>query len=768
MSLISVIVPVYNVSRYLARFRRSLENQTLRDYEVVCVDDASDDDGMAQLEGWASQDSRVRIYRQTMRLGAGAARNRGLTEARGATVCFADPDDTLPPESLDVRYRAFLAHGLPVRGAYRKVAEDGCSLFVEPVPRGLEGVVCPRAKASSLSQNYFLAGHWTWLIPLDLIRTHGVRNAEGTRTAEDIEFLVQLFFHVQRCCCLRDVVYNWHVRPGSATNRPYTELYYADYLGTVESFYNRALYHGDRELGDLFADENLRWICEHLWLGLEQQRISEPDARAVIRRMVRICARYGMFRRFPPGREGRLAGLFGLRRTMRKGGAGRKLVLPALLGAQIEGICRQAGKPAACRRVPDIPSAPSRISRLHRLEHKLEALRTRAAQGKPLVVLFLVNRASCWQYDGLYRLMQNSPDFKPHIGIVPFTAFDRKDILRNMKLCQQRFFGKEYHAVNVWNEDDDTILDLKEILLPDIVFFTDPWESTIEQYSIMNFFKDSLTCYIPYGMYCANIQKNQYNMMFHRFLDFFFCETEIHKYMAKKYGSFLNGNLVVCGYVKIDPLFEKKENCSYKWKINSEEIKKIIWSPHYSIHKNDNCLGYSCFLELSEFMLSVARHYSEKIQWVFKPHPNLKPTLAFLPSWGWKKAERYWNEWQGLPNACVEEGDYLDLFLTSDAMILDSVSFISEYTATGKPALFTVRDSGIYRKWNEYGEKAFGMLYHANDLKKDIVKFIENVVIKNNDVKKEQRNEFIKSYLVPPNGRTSSENVFTFLHNLFI
>lgn len=82
--------------------------QSLTDYEVICVNDGSSDTRGAFLEAWASEDRRVRVLHQPTNLGAGAARNRAMAVAEGKTLCFADPDDTLPHDSLEVRYRAFV------------------------------------------------------------------------------------------------------------------------------------------------------------------------------------------------------------------------------------------------------------------------------------------------------------------------------------------------------------------------------------------------------------------------------------------------------------------------------------------------------------------------------------------------------------------------------------------------------------------------------------------------------------------------------------
>ena len=94
MMRLSVIIPVYNAERYLRRCLDSVLAQTLREFEVICVDDGSTDGSAAILAEYAAKDTRVRVRTQENR-GQGAARNRGLEVARGEYIYFVDADDEL-------------------------------------------------------------------------------------------------------------------------------------------------------------------------------------------------------------------------------------------------------------------------------------------------------------------------------------------------------------------------------------------------------------------------------------------------------------------------------------------------------------------------------------------------------------------------------------------------------------------------------------------------------------------------------------------------
>lgn len=109
---VSVIVPVYNAMEYLDEAVDSILGQDLRDIEVIFVNDGSTDGSLDKLESVARADTRVRVFSQ-FNCGAGAARNRGISLARGAALAFIDPDDLYPSEHV----LSALLEGLRCSGA---------------------------------------------------------------------------------------------------------------------------------------------------------------------------------------------------------------------------------------------------------------------------------------------------------------------------------------------------------------------------------------------------------------------------------------------------------------------------------------------------------------------------------------------------------------------------------------------------------------------------------------------------------------------------
>ena len=103
MVTISIIIPVYNVEKYLRECLGSILNQTFTDFEVICVNDGSTDSSLKILKEYSQKDSRFKIINQENQ-GAGATRNNGLKYAQGEFVQFLDSDDYFEPTMLEEMY----------------------------------------------------------------------------------------------------------------------------------------------------------------------------------------------------------------------------------------------------------------------------------------------------------------------------------------------------------------------------------------------------------------------------------------------------------------------------------------------------------------------------------------------------------------------------------------------------------------------------------------------------------------------------------------
>lgn len=103
MTKVSVIIPVYNAEAYLEQCLDSVTAQTLKEIEIICVDDGSQDRSLDILKEYQARDPRIQIICQK-NAGAGAARNAGLKKAQGNCLSFLDSDDFFEPNMLELAY----------------------------------------------------------------------------------------------------------------------------------------------------------------------------------------------------------------------------------------------------------------------------------------------------------------------------------------------------------------------------------------------------------------------------------------------------------------------------------------------------------------------------------------------------------------------------------------------------------------------------------------------------------------------------------------
>lgn len=107
MSKVTVLVAVYNATRFLPKCLDSLLCQSMSDLQVICIDDGSTDDSLVLLQTYASRDARIQIISLPENHGQAFARNQGLKEAKGEYVCFLDADDWFSPDAIERAVEVF-------------------------------------------------------------------------------------------------------------------------------------------------------------------------------------------------------------------------------------------------------------------------------------------------------------------------------------------------------------------------------------------------------------------------------------------------------------------------------------------------------------------------------------------------------------------------------------------------------------------------------------------------------------------------------------
>lgn len=197
---VSIILPVYNVEPYLAKCLDSILNQTLKDIEVICVNDCSPDNSLQILESYAAKDERVKVINHEQNLKLAGARNTGLDAATGEYVCFLDSDDTIEPDFCEKLYKLAKDSNADIaKGAYKIISSvDGSIKF------------CSNNNTINKNKYNFRFTLWTAIFKLDLLKKYNIKFVVDT-----IVFQMRAVHYADKIVTCDDAVYNYFRREDS-------------------------------------------------------------------------------------------------------------------------------------------------------------------------------------------------------------------------------------------------------------------------------------------------------------------------------------------------------------------------------------------------------------------------------------------------------------------------------------------------------------------------------------------------------------------------
>lgn len=377
---------------------------------------------------------------------------------------------------------------------------------------------------------------------------------------------------------------------------------------------------------------------------------------------------------------------------------------------------------------------------------------------KPLIkVLFIAYTPSMWKVDSLYRAMRKHPRFDTNLLLVPNMSMqDVGTRTEDLQILREYFSQKGYDFVE-WCDIHGNSQFEKIPAEYDILFYPQPWPGIVPEKLDFEHNRGRLMIDCDYAFHSGN-QNWAYNKWYQNaaWLDLY--ENKVTYNLSCKEKDNKGINSVITGLPIVDE-FKRSEYIS-PWKTQATPCKKVIWAPHWTICEESSVLpSYSHFLEIADFMLQFAKANIGKIQFAFKPHPTLKRELYKHPNWGKNKTDDYYTAWQNGHNMQLEEGEYADLFMTSDAMVHDSSSFCCEYMLTGKPVLFMVKnEEQQVSLLNEMARSVFYAQYLGYSMS-DLEQFLERHVLQSNDPKQVERAEVVVRYLTPPYSKSAAENI---------
>ncbi len=408
---------------------------------------------------------------------------------------------------------------------------------------------------------------------------------------------------------------------------------------------------------------------------------------------------------------------------------------------------------------------------------------TKHKYGEKIKVAFLTISAAEWQADSLYRELASDERFECFVVVAPLVDRDRNSMLDTYLQTCKFLEGRGYCIKQGYDVENNRLIGWEEMGgIPDVLVHLTSWyESVSPQLRFTNLPLRSLNIYIPYSMHTGDnkdsshviscvYNKDIVNMCYRVYAD---SPRDLKGY--QQHGLLQGGNVVYSGYIKMDFFLDEKEYSEEKirsiWKIPQEvdvnKVKKVIIAPHHSLMGYGG-LQFATFAQNYYFWPYLAEKYQTEVSFIFKPHPNLRIRAVEAKLFGsYEEYDAYIEKFASLPNVrVVQEADYLDIFATSDAMIMDSVSFLAEYMYADKPLLFLTKKGQAF---SALGNQLISAYYAAEG--KDycrIEKFLCENILGEDDWLKEKRQEIYRQELdyLTSNGKTATQRILEDIEGL--
>lgn len=372
---------------------------------------------------------------------------------------------------------------------------------------------------------------------------------------------------------------------------------------------------------------------------------------------------------------------------------------------------------------------------------------------------YIVTQNELWNLDSFYREVSKEDRLYFEVVALP----NPENILESPEVsCEVNYKFFESRGINVIHGYDSQAGKLRPIdeWDYDILFWDQPgaWGNIIGEIPFYLFLKKFLLCYVPYGFKVADGKGSHFNLRYHNLSWKIFAESEWHCEQFRRMGEVKGQNVVTTGFPKLDTYLADERDYSV-WKNGESGKKKIIWAPHWTFRNPG--WQYSTFDRNYKEFFEYAKTHPET-DWIVKPHQRLYFWCVESGLMTEEEMRNYFEEWNGLDNAVVcDGGNYMNLFVTSDALITDCGSFLAEYLPSKKPVIHLYNSGCMY---NEIGEKIIDSYYRCAEWS-DIQDTIERVILKDDDYKKQDRFSVMK--YVTPNRNGAGKTVLQELKKSF-
>jgi len=220
MPEISVIIPAYNVEKYIGKIIGDLENQTFKDFELIIVDDCSKDNTLEVIrESTKNSSMNFQIIESYKNGGVCKARNIGLSKAKGKYVYFIDADDRIESNCLYELDKIIKEKNADIAICNYNLVDEHLKVLPNSYSLNLKSDLTLESTSfiKSVIKGYYTIYPGSVLYKKKIIDDYGIRFTEGVKFSEDREFLIKAIFHSNRVALSKKVLFHYVQRASSVT-----------------------------------------------------------------------------------------------------------------------------------------------------------------------------------------------------------------------------------------------------------------------------------------------------------------------------------------------------------------------------------------------------------------------------------------------------------------------------------------------------------------------------------------------------------------------
>ncbi len=220
MTTISIIVPIYNVEKYIKQCLDSLVNQTYKDLEIICIDDCGTDNSIKIAQSFAEKDSRIKIIKHKKNSGISTSRNTGIKNSSAPYLMFCDPDDWYEPEMCEKMLHAITNNKVDL-------AMCGINVIYETnknLKKHDKTFAIKKEGVFNIDNNFILThkpGLPFKIFKRELIESYNCKFPDGLKY-EDLYFFNVYCLWAKKIYLLKDKLYNYRRRPNSIMNKSFS------------------------------------------------------------------------------------------------------------------------------------------------------------------------------------------------------------------------------------------------------------------------------------------------------------------------------------------------------------------------------------------------------------------------------------------------------------------------------------------------------------------------------------------------------------------